>query len=77
VSKPQKENVVRVPDLNWPVDLFTDVIMPMPQTIMVLSAAAPATPTSWPEMADSWIGNSAQSDVQWRVPMFGSEQIGL
>ena len=60
---------MRVPDLNWPVDLFTDVIMLPSETIVVLSAE----PNLWTEMVDSWIENGAASDARWPIPMFEAE----
>lgn len=68
---------MRLPDLDWPAGLFTDVIMLPSETIVVLSAATHTTPTLLPELVNSWIGSGAISESQWPVPMFDSEQISL
>ena len=44
---------MRVPDLDWPADLFTDVIILMPETIAIF----PSTPNLWSEMEEAWMGD--------------------
>jgi hypothetical protein len=64
---------VRVPDLDWPVDLFTDAIVPVARPLVV----APAKPALWPEMANSWIGGGTQSGFRWPVRTIDAAQIAL
>lgn len=62
---------MRVPDLDWPADLFTDVIEVWPETITV----APAKPNLWTDMIKAWIGNDIQTVTQRPVAMFNCVQI--
>jgi hypothetical protein len=66
---------VRLPDLNWPIDLFTDVTMPIPKTIAMVLPTAAATPTLWKDMLSSWIGTGASPGSRWRALVFDSAQI--
>ena len=72
---------MRLPDLDWPVDLFTDGIMPLSDTMVVLSTGvvlsrgAPMKPTLWADMVTSWIGNDAPFDSQRPVVVFGAELV--
>ena len=49
---------MRVRDLDWPDDLFTDAIIHVSETIAVFPLV-PERPTLWKEMAELWIGNDA------------------
>jgi hypothetical protein len=44
---------MRVPDLDWPADLFKDVIVYVPETIAIF----PSMPSLWTEMAKAWMGD--------------------
>ena len=68
---------MRVPNLDWPADLFTDVTTSPPKKIMVPSTNATTKPALWKDMVDEWIGNGVASDLQWRAPLFSPEQIFL
>ena len=62
---------MRVPDLDWPADLFTDVIEVPPSTIVV----EPARPNLWTEMVNAWMGDDTHAESQWPVAVFNSAQI--
>lgn len=64
---------MRVPDLDWPADLFTDVIVLPGETVVKIFRAAPATPTLWSEMVSSWMEGGARSESQWPVRMLSEE----
>ena len=53
---------MRVPDLNWPADLFKDVIGVLPEATVALYAAAPTRPSLWADLANAWMGNGARPD---------------
>jgi hypothetical protein len=65
---------MRVPDLDWPPDLFTDVIGMMPEATVVLYAAAPTKPSLWTDLLNAWMGYEAQTRP---VRMFDCEQAAL
>jgi len=52
---------VRVPDLNWPADLFTDVRVSLSDSEMKPFDSAPA----WWEMADRPADLGAPRDAAW------------
>ena len=63
---------MRVPDLNWPSNLFTDIIL-VPEDMIVLSSLAPAArPGLWREMRASWIGGNAGMVVHLPVRSSGA-----
>jgi hypothetical protein len=56
---------MRVPDLNWPADLFDDVAVPAESSFVPpLGAGEPI----WPEMQTRW--TSRKSPAEGRVPPF-------
>jgi hypothetical protein len=61
---------MRVPDLDWPADLFKDVIGVLPEATVALYAAAPMRPTLWADLAKAWMGNDARPEG-----MFNSGQV--
>jgi hypothetical protein len=67
VTRSQKEGVVRVPDLDWPADLFTDIIEARPESIV---APAAAKRSLWMEMTNAWTRTGIASELQWRVGPF-------
>ena len=68
---------MRVPDLDWPVDLFTNVIMPVPETIQMACAVAPAEPALTPTMGDLRTADRGDPAAQWPVPTFAAAQIAV
>ena len=56
---------MRVPDLDWPVDLFTDII----------EVLAAATPNLWSEMTKAWTESGLTAGFLWRVGPFDGGQI--
>jgi hypothetical protein len=63
---------VSVPDLDWPVDLFTDMIEVRPETIEVLAAVKP---NLWSEMTKAWSDAGLNAGFIWRVGPFDGGQI--
>jgi hypothetical protein len=64
----QKGDDMRVPDLDWPTDLFSDVIEEPAENVVM---AATARPGLWADMVRAWIGN----DTPWAVEAFNSTQL--
>lgn len=63
---------MRVPELNWPSNLFTDIII-VPENMIVVSAPAfAAKPDLWREMRAAWIGGNAGMVVRLPVPFSGA-----
>ena len=63
---------MRVPELNWPSNLFTDIII-VPKDMIVVSAPAfAAKPDLWREMRAAWIGGDAGMVVRLPVPFSGA-----
>ena len=58
---------MRVPDLDWPDDLFTDASLPVLGTAATLPPLF-ERPTLWKEMAELWIGNDACAVAREAVP---------
>ena len=56
---------MRVPDLNWPVNLFEDAVMTETDTIVVLADVPAAKPALWREMVNTWIGDGGPFDAEW------------
>lgn len=56
---------MRVPDLDWPTDLFSDVLGDDEAPVAPAPAAtAPTTPLSlWPTMRRLWIGDALPADA--------------
>jgi hypothetical protein len=75
VSQAQKENAVRLPDVSWPIDLFTDVIMPVPKTVVALAAQTGVI--SWTAMVSAWAREDGAAIVKRTVPAIGSDRIDL
>jgi hypothetical protein len=64
------ERVVRVPDLNWPTNLFIDALMPCPETITV------AKRSLWKEIVDFWVGDGILPERRWGAGSWtGSDRV--
>ncbi len=68
---------MRVPDLDWPVDLFKDVIILPDDTVVMLSPSAAPKPNLWTDMATSWMGNVVPFDRHPPIPLSGRGPIFL
>jgi hypothetical protein len=66
---------VRVPDLNWPADLFTDVAGTLLEMTEVASETVPVTPGLWADMLDAWMRKDPAPDVHKRELALESESI--
>ena len=65
---------MRVPDLDWPADLFSDDIITIQPDAIVMKAVSPAVrPTLWAAMTDTWFGNGAFAQSQWPPQAIGSD----
>ncbi len=63
-----EKTIARLPDLHWPLMLFTDMsFMPAEMTM----APATARPDLWREMASTWSGAAPCPVLAWRVPPAG------
>ena len=58
---------MRVPDLDWPADLYQDVIFPLVGSILNVE---PPRMSLWPEMARAWMRDTKpghrDSALAWR-----------
>ena len=58
---------MRVPELNWPSNLFTDIIIVPAEMIMVSAPAHAARPDLWREMRASRMGDRSFPAGPWHV----------
>ena len=63
---------MRVPELNWPSTLFTDIAGLREDTIVVSAPAFAAKPDLWREMRAAWIGGNAGMVIRLPVPFSGA-----
>ena len=63
---------MRVPNLNWPADLYTDVGTPSPEHATMHSTAAAMKPTLWQDTVNTWMGTDGPREPQWHTPSFVS-----
>jgi len=66
---------VRVPDLDWPIDLFTDASETESETIVARPRVVPAKSNLWRDMVNAWFGEGAQTNARWPAAIFQSEQL--
>ena len=73
---------MRLPELDWPINLFTDEAMSETETIEVhptiaiaklLSAVTKVA--SWKDMEELWTGNGMLAEPEWSGAMFDTDQI--
>ena len=55
---------MRLPDLNWPVTLFTDMETPFPEAGVEFHGTSVTRPNLWSDMLDSWMGKPGASAVE-------------
>ena len=60
-----EKTIARLPDLNWPVTLFTDMIF-LPAEMRVMTGTA--RPGLWREMAAAWTGGTPCPVLAWGGP---------
>ena len=58
---------MRVPELNWPADLYTNMIPPAPERIVMSAQAFVARPDLRREMRASWVGGRAFPAGGWHI----------
>jgi len=68
---------VRIPNLNWPNNLFTDLSPPLVDTIESLSAINAQRPALWNELLDTWMGQHAIREQEWNRSLSRTEQVAL
>ena len=56
-----------LPDLNWPADLFTDAIIPIPETVAVFAGPGAMRPTLWQAMMEAWVAKQTPSESRWHT----------
>lgn len=59
---------MRLPDLNWPTDLFTDEAAAMLETDPIISRPDPSDPVLWADMLNAWLRTGAAPDRRVRAP---------
>ena len=66
---------MRVPDLNWPADLFKDVPGPLLEMTEVASETTSVTPGLWANMLNVWMRKDPTPDVHKRERTLESEPV--
>ena len=66
---------MRVPDLNWPDDLFTDVSGALLEMTEAASESVPARPGLWANMLNTWMRKDPAPDACEREPALESESV--
>jgi hypothetical protein len=70
-----EDGAVRLPDLNWPDDLFADADVAASEVADVVPWSASAEPTLWLAMLNAWMGNADVQNRHARVPANDIEEL--
>lgn len=60
---------MRLPDLDWPANLFADGAAAIPDTAAMPSAPIVTQANLWRKMVGTWTARHVSPELQWHFPL--------